>query len=625
MDRLFSVKLTKRIYLFILASAIVAMAWSGCVDTEVAPDAAPLEPDLVAHDISLSDLQSIRITPTDAVLKVMSGKTTTLTFKALGTFSNGKEADVTSQTTFQVASSRVGTFSDAVFYPALAWGGKTTVYASTSTGAKANTSLTVLFQSRSIGSGVPATVEADFDKGASNKGTPLTLAYPPDGVLLPTNLIELEFQWTPGAGQDYFEISLSNEGTDIRLYTKCAVKIGSGCGFTPSATEWKTIVGALKGYDAAKVKVRGADTSFSKVGESSSREMSVAEEDIQGGLYYWNATSGNIVRYDFGTPNQKAVPYYSKTDAKALFCVGCHALSLNGSRIAVGLDMPAPAPLQVLDVASRQLLVSGAANFMAFSPDGKMLITSNGQSMVLHETDTYKILNPNPLRAKGTMPDWSPDGNMVVYAEPAQVLPLPVGSPGISQGSLKLMGYDKTNQAWTGSITLVASAGENNYYPTFSPDGKWVVFNRSSSESYDATDAALYIVKPDGKGKVTELKLANEGANLCNSWPKFSPFLQKYKGGNLMWVTFSSRRDYGLRLSGKAQAQLWMAAIDPSKAELSSDPSYSAFWLPFQNIQTGNHIAQWTQKVVKKACDADGTCPTGLTCDKTTNLCEPKS
>ena len=26
-------------------------------------------------------------------------------------------------------------------------------------------------------------------------------------------------------------------------------------------------------------------------------------------------------------------------------------------------------------------------------------------------------------------------------------------------------------------------------------------------------------------------------------------------------------------------------------------PSAPAFWLPFQNIDTGNHIAQWTEVV----------------------------
>ncbi len=609
----------------IMAAGLLALS---CTDTSSFDDedGGVLLPDSVLADLTLDDVQSMRIEPADYTLRVKDGSKSTLTFRAWGKYSDGKERDITSKVEFQLSTARVGNFSDNVFYPAVSWGGATTVYASTKTNMKATTTLTVVFDRSYVGTGVPATAESDFTKAAGTKGIPLSLAYPPEGVLLPPNLMELEVQWLPAGGQKYFEVSFKNTGTDIRIYTTCAVKIGTtGCGFTPSATQWKAIVGALKGYEPAKVSVRGTDASFLSVGVSNTRSVSVAEEEIMGGLYYWNATPGNIIRYDFGKANQKAKRFYTAADAKALFCVGCHALSLDGSRMAVGLDMPAPAPLKVLDVSNRTVLSKGAANFMAFSPDGKMMIASDGNSMSLHESDTLKVIK-KPLRAKGTMPDWSPDGKFVVYAEPAVALPIPVGSPGISKGSIKLMGYDAKTKAWSaGNITLVASAGENNYYPTFSPDGKWVAFNRASGSSYDAPDAALWIVRADGKGKPQQLKLADGGTNKCNSWPKFSPFLQKYKGGKLMWLTFSSRRDYGLRLKGKGTAQLWMTAIDPSKAELATtDPSYPAFWLPFQNINTGNHIAQWTKKLVKKPCGPDGSCPAGMTCDKKTKLCEPK-
>ncbi|MCK5795634.1 MAG: hypothetical protein KAI47_00510, partial [Deltaproteobacteria bacterium] len=150
--------------------------------------------------------------------------------------------------------------------------------------------------------------------------------------------------------------------------------------------------------------------------------------------------------------------------------------------------------------------------------------------------------------------------------------------------------------------------------------------NRSTQNSYDAPDASLWMIPVDDKGGPVLLKSANNPNNVTgsygNSWPKFAPFVQTYKGRKLMWLTFSSRRDYGLRLVGKGQAQIWMTAIDVGRAEMSTDPSYPAFWLPFQDIHTGNHIAQWTAQVVRKPCGIDGNCPTGETCVK--GLCEPK-
>ena len=45
------------------------------------------------------------------------------------------------------------------------------------------------------------------------------------------------------------------------------------------------------------------------------------------------------------------------------------------------------------------------------------------------------------------------------------------------------------------------------------------------------------------------------------------------------------------------------------------------FWLPFQDIQSGNHIAQWVAKVERQPCAKDIECPTGQVCKQ--GLCVP--
>ena len=40
-----------------------------------------------------------------------------------------------------------------------------------------------------------------------------------------------------------------------------------------------------------------------------------------------------------------------------------------------------------------------------------------------------------------------------------------------------------------------------------------------------------------------------------------------------------------------------MAAFD-AKAAAAGDPSFVPFWMPYQDVNTHNHIAQWTTQIV---------------------------
>jgi hypothetical protein len=41
-----------------------------------------------------------------------------------------------------------------------------------------------------------------------------------------------------------------------------------------------------------------------------------------------------------------------------------------------------------------------------------------------------------------------------------------------------------------------------------------------------------------------------------------------------------------------------MAPFDITKANAGQDPTSVMFRLPFQNLVTNNHIAQWTERVI---------------------------
>ncbi len=145
---------------------------------------------------------------------------------------------------------------------------------------------------------------------------------------------------------------------------------------------------------------------------------------------------------------------------------------------------------------------------------------------------------------------------------------------------------------------------DNFSYPSSATEVDCIVFNLSTGDSYSDEDANIYIIKPDGKGLRTLFKI--NGSKISNSWPKWSPKVEKFKSTTLYWLTFSSVRNYGVRLLNSKYSyypnkapQIWMTAFDVNKANLGQEPTQPAFWLPFQDLTHHNHIAQWTQKVVE--------------------------
>jgi hypothetical protein len=64
-----------------------------------------------------------------------------------------------------------------------------------------------------------------------------------------------------------------------------------------------------------------------------------------------------------------------------------------------------------------------------------------------------------------------------------------------------------------------------------------------------------------------------------------------------------------------------MASFDPDRAAAGEDPSTTAFWLPFQESEAGNHIAQWATEVDRAACDESSDCETDELCEN--GVCLP--
>lgn len=596
------------------------------VDAVVTPDSAPgedvtpMDDTPVATDTPVPSVDvpgidvppppsPIHLEPADQVLSLAAGVSTTVPYSVLDALGT----NVTSTSTLTLDDTALGTFAGNVLTLSATRGGISHVHAQHGT-QTAETSLEV---DRALDTilvpGTPASAPASFGGAASPSLAP-TIVYPSDRTIVPPNLPSFEVHFVPHGGTSLYELSFIGATSTVRVYSTCTA-VGGGCVITLDALTFTEVAIAARGAGTVQLGVRATTGAGAGVGSSTTQTLGVSSTPLAGGIYFWVASTGSILRYDFGRAG--ATPETFIGGGGPFACVGCHTLSRDGTRVTVGRFIPGPATSQIYDVATRTTIgATFGSNFATFSPDNTRLLASDGAHMGLIDTSTGTLTTGLAPGFAGSMPDWSPDGARAVFSRAASV-PLFGGTPGQS-GRADLMLIPYASGSFGAATTLVHSTAENNYYPGFSPDGNWVLFNRSATESYNAIDAHLWAVRSDGSTPPVALTTADGTGDLGNSWPRWAPFVQTYQAQPLLWITVASRRDYGLRLQQQGRAadmrtsQLWMAAFRPGAAP--ADPTAPAFWLPIQDLSTGNHIAQWAQQVRRVRCANSADCPAGETC-----------
>ena len=369
-----------------------------------------------------------------------------------------------------------------------------------------------------------------------------------------------------------------------------------------------------------------------------------------------------IVRFDFAGTNSAGTTFLTPSTPGSVgtgTCLGCHALSHDGTSLVAEAGGQYDARTLLWNVAKQTPNVPfGMADrslFESWNPDGTQYVgvnnfstdpgqdataggascTTNGGTcdlnLRIYNGATGKFVADVPNTSINNLPtdhpDWSLLGDLIAY---------------------DTVGVQPTNaaatlqQAWNGTLYVVPSSGgtwgtpvavatppDNHtsyYYPTIAPDSSLVAFDRAvcapggnldSSCWFDtATTSRLFAAKPQANAQLVELVNANKpgpldaSPDIVNTYPKFSPYVFRRSnelGSRLMWLTFASKRRFGLRappaVLSEPQADidadvLWMVGIDPDKVAAGQDGSFVAFALPFQRFYKSNHIAQWTSKIV---------------------------
>ena len=431
-----------------------------------------------------------------------------------------------------------------------------------------------------------------------------TILYPPVGVVMPRNLGDFETHWTDASGNDVFEVSLHTEFSDVRVY----VPGGNGlaaAGPMPSwtaflAAEWLAAVGTETTVD---FQVRGIQKANpTSVGSAAPQSVKLTNEAMEGGLYYWATASTTgvygIFRHDMSKPGLPAEQFMTTTQTSGR-CVAC-----DGSKMAITYDggNGAGTMVDVGTATAAPVVPSTAWNFGTFMPDGNEFIAISAGHFSVRDYATQAVIASLTTTGWATHPDMSPDGTQLVYVSAT----LPGADWHFGHGQIIVQAYDATNHTLGPARTLVADTS-NNFYPSWSPDGQWILFNKSTDNSsgggaYNNPSASLWVIKADGSAPAIQLGTANLAADgLTNSWGRWAPFQQTLGTSHdpLYWITVSSKRDFGVRRRLTDNwPQIWMMAFSPGTAGAGTDPSTPGFHLPFQDIDSKNHIAQWAEKIV---------------------------
>lgn len=535
---------------------------------------------------------TIEVAPEDVVVTVVDNQAVPQAYTATLVDLEGNRSDVTDRVVFSAADPATGTWSGATIQISGGVAGHTRVIASLGE-AHGDTGLEIHVRgSRSDGT-TPPNAGALFDAATESAAKRPAIAYPANEILVPPNLGALDVHWRDTASNNLFEVSLKNEFVDLRIY-----KSGTASAFTAfTHAEWYALASsrqrltlAVSGMNSASPSTKGTVT----------QTIDVTNETVNGGVYYWaTAPSQGIYRYDMATPGTAPSSFFSPGQPTA--CIGCHAISRDGTKIALTLD-DADGRGAVFEVANKNVLVPYMTspqywNFATFSADATKLVTIMQGAMVLRSANGGNVLAqiPSSSGKVATHPELSPDGTQLANVETVSTSE----DYDASVGSIVVRTFDNNANTFGPIRMLVPSAtGASAYYPSWSPDGKWIVYTRTTGNSYNNADAEIWVVKADGSKPPVKLAKANQGAALTNSWARWAPFVQTTGAidEQVYYLTFSTTRAFGVRAAGGTQ--IWMTPFFPSRADAGQDPSGAAFRLPFQLLTTSNHIAQWTQAVV---------------------------
>lgn len=614
-----------------------ADARPGDVGGDARTDRGGMDAPTAADVVDGRQVRSVTIEPPTAALRVSGSTVPEQRFRVMVEHVDGSRAEAAVRTWILPANAIATVTDEGLLRPTGRVGGRLTlaveVPGQSGTTLRAMATVDVQVERRVFASRVLPDVADRFNPSAmDDPARAVTLRYPLDGAVIPSNVAAPDVQWEGGAAGDIYRVRIRKPHFEVSGYV-----LHSGADFrydwVVDAEAWRSLLESDPG-ERMTLAVERWDSAMMQRVAGAPITLEVARAALSGNIYYWDLSAGQILRIDaISAERTIAVPSPPpKPDApdQGTRCIACHALSRDGRYMAVemwGGDRPgAVFDLTATDLRSDPApTVAGPRNdlvwlFSTFSPDSELLITNRGNAFALLRRSTGQVVAAPTLPSTGAAhPEWSPDGMNVAYVSNTD------GNWAVdfTRGDLTLLPRTGETTFGTPRVLHVGASspgGTVDAHPSWSPDSRWVAFqhgthSRSGGGMGERYPGRVEMLPANAAMGETPRVLDRAVGGTDAYWPNFSPFVS----GGYYWLAFYSRRDYGNAQAGTRNSrrrQVWVTAVSTTP-EPGRDPSSVPYWLPGQNPAVENISAFWAPI----ACRATGTRCAGST-ECCTGSCE---
>jgi tetratricopeptide (TPR) repeat protein len=431
----------------------------------------------------------------------------------------------------------------------------------------------------------------------------LTILYPQNDTLFPPEIVPCTFSWRDDAAKaDTWLVLVGRRDDPGRLSF-----LASRAEWRPAPGEWEAIKQRCRGKRSEITVLGFRRDAPAQILSRGQVRVMTSEDPVGAPLFYREVNlpfadavrDPSRIRWRFGTISSPEPPRVVLEHLPV--CGNCHSFSRDGSVLGMDVDYAnnkgsyvitrvakemalAPSDVITWDDYKREDGQKTLGLLSQVSPDGQVVVSTvkdksvfvarpdlafsqlffpvKGILAVYHrDTRVFQALpgadDPQYVQSN---PVWSPDGKYILFARSkAYELKGESGEGGLLMKEEDCREFVRDSKPFTFDLyrlpynngrggraeALVGASlnGRSNYFPKYSPDGKWIVFCQASNYMLLQPDSELYIIPAEG-GAARRLRC---NTARMNSWHSWSP--------NSRWLVFASKVN-------SAYTQLFLTHID---------------------------------------------------------------